>query len=145
MDNRKMISSENPVYLYKLVKSSNEDAHNGKFKEFIVTKAWQDEHKSNDEQRDYLYFTYYQNGRLIRGTKVNKKFGIPYTTPNSYNVWFYHRNDKEALRQVHLWLRQINYKFRNDIREKAKKLLTELEFASNLNSVEDSDIYESKS
>ena len=129
------ISKENPVYLYRIVRSDKEHASNVSFKEFIVVKAWSS--KSNDVLLEgHRYFDYYYNGRLYKKQEVGLSEFSPFMTFRSFNVWSYERYDDYAIRECQKWIDHILSNHKNDIHYRALKLMADKAFNNTLSVIE---------
>lgn len=129
------ISKENPVYLYKIVRSSNKKAPLISFKEFIVVKAWSSE--GNDVLIDgHRYFDYHYNGRIHHKQEVGLSEFFPFIDDRGFNIWSYMRDDNYARQECKKWLDGIINKSKQDIKQRATKLINDQNFISHLHVVE---------
>lgn len=131
MDNFKPIPKENPVYLYKIVKSDGKNSSIVSYKDFIVVKAWSSA-GNKALSSDTRWFDYYYNGRIYRKLEVAKNSLSPLATSTTWNMWMYIRNDELALQMCRDWLLSRTNLARYKLQTKAKKYLNDLEFSSNL-------------
>ncbi len=130
------ISKNNPVWLYKIVRSSNKNSSRKSFKEFVLVKAWSSKNsdKLNPNKR---YFDYFYKGKIHRNQEVAIDQYWSYETSTSFNIWMYDRNDKLAIDTCRSWLKSRNDISRKSIRKAASKLIEDSMFTDNLNIVED--------
>lgn len=131
MDNFKPIPKENPVYLYKIVKSDGKNSSIVSYKDFIVVKAWSSA-GNKALNSDNRWFDYYYNGRIYRKLEVALTSLVPIFTSTSWNMWMYIRDDKLALKMCRDWITSHIIDARHNLHVKAKKYLNDLEFSSNL-------------
>ena len=135
------ISKENPVYLYRIVRSDNKNATSVSFKEFIVVKAWSSD--GNDilaEER--RYFDFYYNGRMYRKQEVGISEFLPFADSRSFNIWSYERDDEYAIRECKKWISKITAQTKKDINVRAMKLMADRDFGSRLRVIEKDGVYE---
>ena len=131
MDTIGFISKENPVYLYKIIRSDAKNAPNISYKEFVVVKAWSSE--GNDictEGR--RFFDYYYNGRIYRKQEVGLNEFLPFITPTGFNIWSYNRDDEYAIRECRKWIIFRTNKFKSDLNTRAIRLMADRDFGSRL-------------
>jgi len=135
------ISKENPVYLYRIVRSTNKNAPSISFKEFVVVKAWSSEGNDvlNDEHR---YFDYYYNGRLYRKQEVGFSEYLPFADSKSFNIWSYERDDEYAIRECKKWIDKVTARSKADINVRAMRLMADRDFGSRLCITEKDGTYE---
>ncbi len=125
------ISKENPVYLYRIVRSNNKNASSISFKEFVVVKAWSS--SDNDILKEgHRYFDFYYNGRLYRKQEVALSEFQPFGDSKSFNIWSYERNDALAISECQKWINDLACKLKKDIRTRAMRLMADRDFASRL-------------
>lgn len=129
------ISKENPVYLYKIVKSDKKTAASTRFKEFIVVKAWSSE-GNNVLKEGRRFFDYYYNGRLYRKQEVSLSEFCPFANSTMFNIWSYMRDDNYARHECKKWLDGIVAKSKKDIKQRATKLMNDQNFISSLHVIE---------
>lgn len=129
------ISKENPVYLYRIVRSDNKNAPSISFKEFIVVKAWSS-NNNNVLKEGHRYFDYYYNGRIYRKQEVGLSEFFPFADNNTFNIWLYTRDDNYARQECKKWLNRIIDKSKQDVRQRATKLMNDQNFISNLHVIE---------
>lgn len=135
------ISKENPVYLYRIVRSDNKNAALVSFKEFIVVKAWSS--NGNDVLAEgHRYFDFYYNGRLCRKQEVGISEFLPFADFRSFNIWSYERDDEYAIRECKKWISKITAQTKNDINVRALKLIADRDFGSRLCVTEKDGVYE---
>ena len=135
------ISKENPVYLYKIVRSGNNNAPSISFKEFIVVKAWSSK-GNNVIEEGHRYFDYYYNGRLYRKQEVGLSEFLPFVDSKSFSIWSYKRDDEYAIRECRKWIDKLTSKLKNDINIRAKRLMADRNFSSQLHITEKDGIHE---
>ncbi len=135
------ISKENPVYLYKIVRSTNKNVPSISFKEFVVVKAWSSE--GNDVFTDgHRYFDYYYNGRLYHNQEVGFSEYLPFADSKSFNVWSYERNDEYAIQECKKWINKVTARSKADINTRAMRLMADRDFGSRLCVTEKDGVYE---
>jgi len=135
------ILKENPVYLYRIVRSTNKNAPSISFKEFIVVKAWSS--KGNDVlSDDHRYFDYYYNGRLYHKQEVGISEYLPFADSKSFNIWSYKRDDKHAIQECKKWIDEVTARSKADIKARAMKLMADRDFCSRLCVIEKDGTYE---
>ena len=135
------ISKENPVYLYRIVRSTNKNAPYISFKEFVVVKAWSSE--GNDVLNDnHRYFDYYYNGRLYRKKEVGLSEYLPFADSKSFNIWSYERDDEHAIQECKKWIKEVTARSKADINAHAMRLMADRDFGSRLCITEKDGIYE---
>ena len=135
------ISKENPVYLYRIVRSTNKNAPSISFKEFVVVKAWSSEGNDvlNEEHR---YFDYYYNGRVYRKQEVGLNEFLPFADSKSFNIWSYERDDEYAIRECRKWISQVTAQLKADLNIRAMRLMADRDFGSRLRVTEKDGTYE---
>ena len=135
------ISKENPVYLYRIVRSTNKNAPHISFKEFVVVKAWSS--KGNNVLNDcHRYFDYYYNGRLYRKQEVGLSEYLPFTDSKSFNIWSCERDDEHAIRECKKWIKEVTARSKADINARAIRLMADRDFGSRLCITEKDGTYE---
>lgn len=131
MDALGFISKENPVYLYKILRSDNKNAPIASFNDFIVVKAWSS--KGNNILADYhRYFDYYYNGRMYRKQEVGLSEFMPFCNSKVFNIWMVERDDEFAIRECKKWLYDICSKTKADLNSRAFRLMADRDFRSRL-------------
>lgn len=129
------ITKENPVYLYRIVRSDNKNAPLRSFKEFIVVKAWSSD--GNDILHDgHRYFDYYYNGRLYRKQEVGINEFLPFVDYKSFNIWSYIRDDEYAMRECKKWINKVTTQLKTDINARAMRLMADRDFGNRLQVIE---------
>ena len=136
------VTKDNPVYLYKIVKTKNKQTGNGTFKELVRLKAWPSEKtkiktcfdKMDDQMKGLLSeVDFYYNDRLYRNFLTASNEGCIFVNQSDvWSVWFNEPNDEEALKFFRQLLRKRNHDKLIELREQAWKLIFDQQFAESL-------------
>lgn len=123
-------SKDDPVYLYKLVRSNNDMSQKQTYKEFVLVKAWVSDKISSDPNTKL--FNYLYNGRIYKNLKVSSFPCTPMTEGSSFNIWMYERHDIFAIHLCEEWLKERIDISRQKIKKLSLKCMKDREFLNNL-------------
>lgn len=126
------MSTNSPIYFYKLIRQSNSKNQPGNFQKFIVVEVTDYQHAT---WGPLFLISYRKNDRKINEVSSSVQ-GTVYETDRYFSLWFTDRNDEEAIKLCRQYLSSKLDKRKKDIRKRAVNLLADQIFLQNLSVTE---------